>query len=118
MLDDPGPGNIFIRIIDNSISLIVRNIQLFGLKPDGPVLQVPQLVVIIFIDRPCIDNTVETVRMRTDPGPVICSKLYIYIFQQMADQPRVSAFRYPLPAIVKIIIVICKAKRYAANNKG
>ena len=40
------------------------------------------------------------------------------IFQQMADQPRVSAFRYPLPAIVKIIIVICKAKRYAANNKG
>ncbi len=117
MFDNPGIRHLVFGIIHHRIALIVFHIQNLRLKPQTAILQFPVTVIIPGIDHPRIDNPLgkrgqrlpllQKIRLQPDFQPV----------QHLFNNPGITADRYALIGIVKIIIVIDKPHRQTPDNK-
>lgn len=58
VLDDPGVGSLPVRIVHHRNALVVLLVQHFGLKAQGPVLQLAEAVAEIGVDGAGVDHRI------------------------------------------------------------
>ena len=118
MLYDPCPRCFPVCIIHCGISLKIRYIQHFRLKPDTPVFQCSQFIVEISVNRPGINYLLrqtiqfrfifQIIRLQTDFNAI----------QHIRDHLRVTADRDPLIKRIEIIIVKGQAYRKSFDDES
>ena len=118
MLDDSRPRSLAARVIHDRIPLVIRYVQLLRLKPDGPVLQMPEAVIKILIDRPRIDDLPELSRILFCKCPIIDSCHYWHTGQELFDHLRISADRDALVAVIEVVVIVGKPKRQPPDDEG
>ncbi len=118
VLDNPGIGNLPVRIIDHGVALIVFHVQLLRLKAHGAVLQRSQLISVKLIDHACKQRLFGDFRILLDKIKIVCLQLHRDALQHLLHDLRITAHGNSLVAVVKVIVVIHKAEGKPLNNKG
>ena len=118
VLDDSRPRSLAACIIHHGISLEIRHVQLLRLKPDGPVLQMPEPVVKVFVDRPRVNHLPILPGILFRECPVVNPRHHRNARQKLLNHLRVPADRNPLITVIKIVVVIGKPKRQSPDDEG
>ena len=59
---DPGIRNFSLSIVNDSIPLVIGDVQYFLFKLQASVFQFAETIIKILVDRSCINNFVCTIR--------------------------------------------------------
>ena len=97
---------------------IILQFQFFRLKPDGPVFQHAQAVIVKLINHSCIYNLFcHSVQF----GPIrqiVCLQTNLRPLQQFLHNPGISPHRNALVSVIEIIVVIGKPQRQPPDDKS
>lgn len=118
VLDHPGIRHLTVRIVHDSVALVIGTIMRLLLETDGPVLQFAETITVILIDLPRENDPfrqgfpIRTIReeIRLRPG--------LHPFQQSLDQLVVPTDGHPLVFIIKIVVVEDETDRQALDDEG
>ena len=117
MFDNACPGRFAVRIIHRRISLEIRHIQHLRLKANRPVLQRPQAVSEISVDRTGVDHLIRQRIQCLLLFQIIHAEAHLRALQHICDHLRVTAHRNSLIACVKIIVIKRQPHRKTLNDK-
>ena len=117
MLDNPCPGRFRVRIVDHSVPLVIRLVQHFGFKPNGPVFQGPQAVSVIGVNRPGVDHALCQGIQFILVLQVVAAGPHLNPLQHALNHPGISALGNSLVQGIEVIVVKGQPDRNPPDNK-
>ena len=119
MLDNPRIRHIAVGVVNDRITLIIRNIKHLCLETHRSVFESSKAIVKEAIYRPRIDQLIGVFAPHSIPRlKKIAIGLDITSPQQPLDKFVVSAARYSLISIIEIVVVVGEPQRKTTDDKS
>ena len=118
VLDDARVGDLTLRIIDDSDTLIVFLLQTLRLEAQATVLELAELVIEILVNRASIDNLLGHRLIGRALLEEINACANLDAVEQRINQLVVAADRDALIAVIEIIVIERIAHRQALDNES
>lgn len=119
VLDHPGVGNGRVRMVDDGVALIVRNIrQQLRLEARAAVIQRAVDIAEVFVDGACVEDLAGQGAQGGPFGQVIDAQAHLGALQHGGGQLRVPLLGDPLVRVVEVVVVEGEAKRQPLDQEG
>ena len=118
MFDDPGPGGLPVGVVHSGVALEIGGVQHLGLKPDGAVLQIAQLVAEVGIDGAGVD---DLVRQSVQFGlvlQIVHIQANLDAIEHIGHHFGVAAHGDALVQSVEVVVIEGEADRQTLDDEG
>ena len=117
MLDYTRIGHLQPGIVDHRVALIILRIQHLRLKAQAAIGQMPQRKAVKRIDEAGINRLFRQRVQRLTLLQIIDAKAHLHPLEHARNHGAVSILRDALIAVGKVVVVVRKAHRQAADDK-